>query len=75
MVMMCVYVCVQLVQEFMEMWNELLTEMCSMVYEINDDKFNQFAFTLEVRSDSEVEPLTCSQDTAISQEVSLLWFY
>ena len=47
------------------MWNELLNELLNVMLILQ-----LVPFTLEVRA--EVDPLTCSEDTAIPQEVSVL---
>ena len=52
------------------MWNELLNELLNVMLDLVGINYDQFAFTLEVTA--EVDPLTCSEDTAIPQEVSLL---
>ena len=54
------------------MWNELLNELLKemSVFQLVDINYDQFSFTLEVTA--EVDPLTCSEDTAIPQEVSVL---
>ena len=56
----------------MEMWNELLNELLVEVLDLQllCVNYDQFPFTLEVTA--EVDPLTCSEDTAIPQEVSVL---
>ena len=50
------------------MWNELLEEMLDLL--LVGINYDQFPFTLEVTA--EVDPRTCSEDTAIPQEVSVL---
>ena len=54
------------------MWNELLNELLNVMLDLQlvGVNYDQFAFTLEVTA--EVDPLTCSEITAIPQEVSVL---
>ena len=50
------------------MWNELLEELLyvTLVLQLVSVNYDQFPFTLEVKT--EVDPLTCSEITAIPQE-------
>ena len=52
------------------MWNELLNVLLNVILDLQfvGVNYDQFPFTLEVRA--EVDPLTCTEDTAITQEVS-----
>ena len=54
------------------MWNELLNELLNVMLDLQlvGVNYYQFPFTLEVTA--EVDPLTCIEDTAIPQEVSVL---
>ena len=54
------------------MWNELLEKLLNIMLDLQlvGINYDQFAFTLEVTA--EVDPLTCSADRAIPQEVSVL---
>ena len=56
----------------MEMWNELLNELLVEMLDLQllCVNYDQCDFTLEVTG--EVDPLTCSEDTAIPQDVSVL---
>ena len=55
------------------MWNELLNELLNVMLDLVGVNYDQFPFTLEVTA--EVDPLTCSEDTAIPQEVSVFKSY
>ena len=57
------------------MWNELLNELLNVMLDLQLVGVNyvQFPFTLEVTA--EVDPLTCSEDTAIPREVSVFKSY
>ena len=54
------------------MWNELLNELLNVTLDLQlvGVNYGQFPFALEVTA--EVDLLTCSEDTAIPQVVSVL---
>ena len=57
------------------MWNELLNELLKEILflQLVGINYDRFPFTLKVTA--EVDPLTCSEDTAIPQEVSVFKSY
>ena len=54
------------------MWNELLEKLLNVMLDLQlvGVNYDQVPFTLQVTA--EVGPLTCSEDTAIPQEVCVL---